>query len=205
MRAVPAVGALFPEKVTDRQGDVVLIHRGLSLALGGTAVDHAGEGVELEEELVVFHRHAQVDAEVARLQVFLLRDTEVQVGIGLAAFHLAEEREVNSRTGEYRQIDIREFHPESHVDRHLQGVIPALVVQGHAVHVLVGIVGAALVHEGDLRTKVPFLVGGQGYLSQAGHAESEACPLLRAVVHLLDQTGIGSSYSGSKGHLRFSR
>ena len=197
--------ALLPEKVAGGKGDVVLIDGGLALAFRRPAVDHAGEGVELEEELIVFHRQAYVDAEVARLQILLLGDAEVQVGIGLAAFHLAEEREVNSRTGEYRQIDIREFHPESHVDRHLQGVIPTLVVQGHAVHVLVGIVGAALVHEGDLRTKVPFLVGGQGYLSQAGHAESEACPRLRAVVHLLDQTGIGSSYSGSKGHLRFSR
>ena len=66
MRAVPAVGALFPEKVTDRQGDVVLIDGGLALAFRRPAVDHAGEGVELEEELVVFHGKAQIDTEIAR-------------------------------------------------------------------------------------------------------------------------------------------
>lgn len=156
--------ALLPEKVADGKGNVVLIDGGLALAFRRPAVDHAGEGVELEEELVVFHRQAYVDAEVARLQILLLGDAEVQVGIGLAAFHLAEEGEIDSRTGEDRQIDIGEFQLEGHVDRHLDGVVPAFVVQGHAVHVLVGIVGASLIHEGHLRTKQPFLVGGQGYL-----------------------------------------
>ena len=84
----------------------------------------------------------------------------MQVGIGLTAFHLAEKGEIYGRTREDGQIDIREFQLEGDINGHLQGLIPTFVVQGHAVHVLVGVVGTSLIHEGDLRTKQPFLVGG---------------------------------------------
>ena len=57
---------LLPEKVAYGKRHIILIDGGLALAFRRPAIDHAGEGVELEEELVVFHGKAQIDTEIAR-------------------------------------------------------------------------------------------------------------------------------------------
>ena len=57
---------LLPEKVAYGKRHIILIDGGFSLSFGRSAIDHAREGVELEEELVVFHGKVQVDTEIAR-------------------------------------------------------------------------------------------------------------------------------------------
>ena len=57
---------LLPEKVAYGKRHIILIDGGFSLSFGRSAIDHARESVELEEELVVFHGKAQIDTEIAR-------------------------------------------------------------------------------------------------------------------------------------------